>query len=1155
LLERSRLTFQPESERNYHIFYQLCAGCPAAERQKLGLEKWDSYHYLRQGNTGTVNGMDDVEEFELTQKGFSTVGIAVESQWEVFKICAALLHIGNIKVKDNGGNASVDASDPALLKACELLSLDAPTFHKWLVKRQIKMRSEVIQKDAKSDEAVSSRDSIAKFIYSMLFDWIVKVVNKKLCPQNSRNTSFIGVLDIYGFEHFQKNSFEQFCINFANEKLQQEFTRHVFKLEQDEYVAEKIQWSFIDFSDNQPCIEMIEGKLGLMDLMDEETRLPSGTDKSLVQKYYNRFAADEHKFFAKPRFGQTEFIIKHYAIDVTYQIDGFLEKNKDTVTDEQLEMLMDTKFEFLKEVISIDPSGADNGPSKPGKSAPKKPTLGSIFKNSLIQLMETLRQTNPHYIRCIKPNQAKVAFEYEAQNVLAQLIACGVLETIKISRAGYPSKQIYSEFVSRYYLLVGSSEWKTDPKSLTEKICTAHLKKGKYELGLTKVFFRAGQMALLEKVRAEVLLKTVLFMQKNMRRGYRVRQYKKMKGAIKLLQNTFRKHQKKALAKANRKEWAALTIQKNLKMGMARKKYKKTVRAIKHIQGAYRKWAHKRDFAMNEEGLAGAKIWATWKMFLQRAEYKQDLQNIIIVQSLARRKIAMKHYKEMLADYRFNNLRDENGMLVNKLGEVNARASTLAEANFALESKVFDLSISLEAKKKDTEEMQKQCTALGEQLSSMRAKFKKLDTLTKNKNSESAKQISDLRKSMSDMQDTNARMKKEMDKLNGMIRKRDEYILQLQHYKTQKDAEVRLLREQLEKGPQVNNDKSAALKGDINSLRNQMEMILKTKYQQERQNEQFFNPNGLQSAARMSMSFINTAAGVASGVASNVATATLGRSIYETAEYKPLRPLRILPVRDDNTPKDRPVRMLEAEELQDEVVDDLIFNLQIPLPSAQKAASRQEIFFPAHLIGYLISEMLQRGMVDRIREVLGNVTRAIQHLTMKFEDDYISAFWLSNNYELMSIIKPMRAHLPSPTHSSQDDEHSASAVLATTQNELGQVFDDILQGWMREFKKKLSNMIVPAVIENQSLPGYICNQNAGLWSQWTSQVTSTTFTINQLLNFLNKLCKTLSSYYVPEAIANQILTELIRFIGVSAFNHLLVRKNFCTWKRGTRKLI
>ncbi|KAJ3370436.1 Myosin type-2 heavy chain 1 [Kappamyces sp. JEL0680] len=567
LLERSRLTFQPESERNYHIFYQLCAAVPAAEKKELGIISWDKFHYLKQGNTGTIHGVDDVAEFEITKKGMSTVGISVSEQWSIFKICAAILHIGNIKITASGGTAQIDDADEALLFASKLLDVDASKFKHWLIKRQIITRSEKIVTNASPDQAVVARDSIAKFIYSKLFDWIVKVVNIKLDTSNgSVDQSFIGVLDIYGFEHFAKNSFEQFCINYANEKLQAEFARHVFKLEQEEYVAEAISWSFINFSDNQKCIDMIENKLGILDLLDEESRLPSGADKSLITKLYQRFGPAEHEYFQKPRFGETEFVVKHYALDVAYQIDGFIEKNKDTVSDEQLAMLNSSGFELFQEIIKIDAPEAVS-PPRGGRGGAKKPTLGSIFKQSLIQLMETLRQTNPHYIRCIKPNQSKRPFEFEPQNVLGQLLACGVLETIKISRAGYPSKHTYAEFVSRFYFLVHSSIWKRNAKELTEAIVKSSIKgDNKYELGKTKIFFRAGQLAFLEKLRKEKYDAIVHLLQKNALRKYHQSRYKAMKAATLVIQRSWRRHfqtkEDRQLLKELKEEFARARLEK-----------------------------------------------------------------------------------------------------------------------------------------------------------------------------------------------------------------------------------------------------------------------------------------------------------------------------------------------------------------------------------------------------------------------------------------------------------------------------------------------------------------------------------------------------------------------------------------------------------------
>lgn len=339
------------------------------------------------------------------------------------------------------------------------------------------------------------------------------------------------------------SSFEQFCINYTNEKLQAEFNAHVFKLEQEEYIHEKIDWKFIEFSDNQPTIDLIEGKLGILSLLDEESRLPSGSDTSFVQKLYSQLSKPEHsKVFKKPKFGTSAFTIAHYALDVTYEGEGFLEKNKDSVPDEHLNLLFATQNAFLKDILekaqeirnspnagatittrktvaAHSSAGADmvtspkspssstmsskraslfdgpassivskrtsvstsasigTPPARPSAGGPlkrtmggaggvggttKKPTLGSIFKQSLIALMETIDSTNAHYIRCIKPNEAKRAWEFDPPMVLGQLRACGVLETIKISAAGYPTRWTFEDFAERYVLTIlnlGSSLW------------------------------------------------------------------------------------------------------------------------------------------------------------------------------------------------------------------------------------------------------------------------------------------------------------------------------------------------------------------------------------------------------------------------------------------------------------------------------------------------------------------------------------------------------------------------------------------------------------------------------------------------------------------------------------------------------------------------
>lgn len=276
LLERSRLVFQPLKERNYHIFYQLVAGVSDKERQDWNILPIEQFEYLNQGNTPTIDGVDDKAEFNATKQSLKTIGVDEAQQTEIFKLLAGLLHLGNVKIGASRNDSVLAPTEPSLEIACRILGIDAAEFAKWTVKKQLVTRGEKIVSNLTQAQAIVVRDSVAKFIYSSMFDWLVEIINGSLATEEviSQVKSFIGVLDIYGFEHFAKNSFEQFCINYANEKLQQEFNQHVFKLEQEEYLREQIDWTFIDFSDNQPCIDLIEGKMGILSLLDEESRLP-----------------------------------------------------------------------------------------------------------------------------------------------------------------------------------------------------------------------------------------------------------------------------------------------------------------------------------------------------------------------------------------------------------------------------------------------------------------------------------------------------------------------------------------------------------------------------------------------------------------------------------------------------------------------------------------------------------------------------------------------------------------------------------------------------------------------------------------------------------------------------------------------------------------
>ncbi|KAI9334548.1 P-loop containing nucleoside triphosphate hydrolase protein [Obelidium mucronatum] len=640
LLERSRLIFQPATERNYHIFYQLCAAAPAAEKKIFGLESWESFYYLNQGNAGVLPTVDDIAEFKFTQDALSTVGVAVSVQWDIFRLCAGLLHIGNISVTSKGESATISEQDPSLLKACELLGIHAGNFAKWITKKAIHL---------KGDGAVVARDSVTKVIYTKLFDWLVAMINKKLQLDSNDKQQFIGVLDIYGFEHFAVNSFEQFCINYANEKLQQEFNAHVFRFEQDEYMKEGIQWTRIQFSDNLSCIQLIESKLGVLSLLDEESRLQNGTDAN--------FVVGNTANYEKARFGGGgSFTVKHYAVD-----------NMDSMSDELKSVLSCSTNEFLRQVLegvvgddtAMTPPSPTSGKVGGGKvSVMKSPTLGSMFKASLADLMETMRQTESHF---------------EGAMVLSQLQACGVLETIRISNAGYPNKLEYTHFAARYCVLVNSRYWDHgDKKELTQIIVTSVLKdESKFQFGKTKVFFKSGQIASFENRRKERVRHLVVFVQKNVRRGIDRRKFLAVKEAVVGLQSLVRGYLARQELNKLRQDscGAKLKSEQNLK-----------------------------------QCVAAVRIQSAWRGWLGRRAAQRNYELIVLLQSVARRRIAVSELKS---------LKKEN---------VVARKQA-QEKTTGLEAKIIALSQTLQAKVSEYNKLQSRVGSYESQISNWKDKY------------------------------------------------------------------------------------------------------------------------------------------------------------------------------------------------------------------------------------------------------------------------------------------------------------------------------------------------------------------------------------------------------------------------------------------------
>ncbi|XP_072004307.1 unconventional myosin-Vc isoform X1 [Engystomops pustulosus] len=657
LLEKSRVVFQSENERNYHIFYQLCASASQPEFKDLHLMDAENFNYTNMGGCTVIEGVDDRKDMKDTQKTFSLLGLNMDFQMDVFKVLAAILHLGNVEIKRvSDDKSSVAKNDRHLQIFCELLNLDTQKVAQWLCNRKIVTTSDTVIKPMTKFQSENGRDALAKKIYSHLFDHVVEKINKALQFPGKQHT-FIGVLDIYGFETFEVNSFEQFCINYANEKLQQQFNLHVFKLEQEEYMKEDIPWTLIDFYDNQPVIDLIEAKMGILELLDEECLLPQGTDENWLQKLYNNFI-NKNPLFEKPRMSNRSFTIQHFADKVEYKCDGFLEKNRDTVYEVLIDLIKTSKFQlcanFFQDNTTTTPHYSAAIKVKSARPAIKsvnkelRMTVGSKFRNSLCLLMETLNATTPHYVRCIKPNDEKLPFEFDPKRVVQQLRACGVLETIRISAQSYPSRWTYIEFFGRYSILMTQQELSLSDKKHICKVVLQRLiqDSNQYQFGRTKIFFRAGQVAYLEKLRSDKLRNACVMIQKNIRGWVQRKKFLRARNAAIVIQQYFRGQRavRQAIsATAIKHTWAAIILQKHCRGFLVRRIYQLILVATVTIQAFTRGYlARKRYRKMREEHKAlilqkYARAWLARRRFQNIRRFVVNIQLSYRVQRLQKK--------------------------------------------------------------------------------------------------------------------------------------------------------------------------------------------------------------------------------------------------------------------------------------------------------------------------------------------------------------------------------------------------------------------------------------------------------------------------------------------------------------------------------------
>ncbi|XP_017349051.1 unconventional myosin-VIIa [Ictalurus punctatus] len=544
LLEKSRVCRQAPDERNYHVFYCMLQGMNPEQKTKLGLGQASDYTYLTMGNCTVCEGRDDMNEYSSIQSAMKVLMFTDTENWEISKLLAAILHMGNMRfearmIKNLDACVIVRSSD--LAKAAALLEVDPQDVMTCLTTRTLITRGESVCTPLSVDQGFDVRDAFVKGIYGRLFVWIVDKINaatyRALPTKDKVIYRSIGLLDIFGFENFTINSFEQLCINFANENLQQFFVQHVFKLEQEEYNLEHINWLHIEFTDNQDALDMIANKpMNIISLIDEESRFPKGTDATMLHKLNSQHKLNTN--YVPPKHShETQFGIQHFAGVVYYETKGFLEKNRDSLHSDIIQLVHSSKNKFIKQIFQADVAMGM-------ETRKRSPTLSSQFKRSLEMLMRTLSTCQPFFVRCIKPNEFKIPMSFDRGLCVRQLRYSGMMETIRIRRAGYPIRYTFAEFVDRYrvfMLMTKPASLQEDLRGTCQRIATAVLgHNDDWQIGKTKIFLKDHHDMQLEIERDKAITNKVIFIQKSVRGKKQRANFLKVRRSVILIQKMWR---------------------------------------------------------------------------------------------------------------------------------------------------------------------------------------------------------------------------------------------------------------------------------------------------------------------------------------------------------------------------------------------------------------------------------------------------------------------------------------------------------------------------------------------------------------------------------------------------------------------------------------